>query len=66
MSKAIREFRERLLDGADLLIDFATLGEYGLEPVDAANCRPERCAPARRHRPARFRDAVERYERVAG
>jgi hypothetical protein len=25
---------ERLADAADLLIDFATLGEYGLEPVD--------------------------------
>jgi len=24
---------ERLADAADLLIDFATLGEYGLEPV---------------------------------
>ena len=25
--------RERLADAADLVIDFATLGEYGLEPV---------------------------------
>jgi hypothetical protein len=24
---------DRLTDAADLLIDFATLGEYGLEPV---------------------------------
>lgn len=25
---------ERMTDAADLVIDFATLGEYGLEPVD--------------------------------
>jgi hypothetical protein len=35
----------RLADAADLLIDFATLGEYGLEPVD----RP-RTACESRHR----------------
>jgi hypothetical protein len=38
MTKAIREIRERLLDGADLLIDFATLGEYGLEADPAREC----------------------------
>jgi hypothetical protein len=27
------KFTTRLTDAADLLIDFATLGEYGLEPV---------------------------------
>jgi hypothetical protein len=27
---------ERLTDAADLMIDFATLGEYGLEPVGRA------------------------------
>jgi hypothetical protein len=27
-------FAGRLTDTVDLLIDFATLGEYGLEPVD--------------------------------
>ena len=33
----------RLTDAVDLLIDFATLGEYGLEPVGApAACRPRR------------------------
>ena len=31
-----KEIRERTLDAVDLVIDFATLGEYGLEPVDAA------------------------------
>lgn len=28
-----RKMTTRLADAADLLIDFATLGEYGLEPV---------------------------------
>ncbi|MDX6595254.1 MAG: hypothetical protein QOI72_636 [Solirubrobacterales bacterium] len=37
----------RLTDAADLMLDFATLGEYGLEPT-------ERPAPSceTRHRPA--------------
>ena len=29
-------FARRLLDGVDLAIDFATLGEYGLEPLSEA------------------------------
>lgn len=40
----------RLVDAADLMIDFATLGEYGLEPVDrpAAACEARRRSGARR------------------
>jgi hypothetical protein len=34
----------RLTDAVDLLIDFATLGEYGLEPVAA----PSACEGGRR------------------
>lgn len=50
---------ERLTDAADLLIDFATLGEYGLEP--AAKPAPS-CQSRWRSRPARAaaRPAVER------
>jgi len=35
---------ERLADAVDLVIDFATLGEYGLEPVGrpAASCQSRR------------------------
>ncbi len=29
-----KKYSERLADAADLVIDFATLGEYGLEPVE--------------------------------
>jgi len=41
---------ERLTDTADLLIDFATLGEYGLEPIDppAPPCQARRRSGALR------------------
>ena len=46
---------ERLADAVDLLIDFATLGEYGLEPVGrpAPNCQS-------RHRQQPARSATRR------
>jgi hypothetical protein len=37
MGKLI-DMRERLLDAADLVVDFATLGEYGIEPEPAREC----------------------------
>jgi len=45
----------RLTDAVDLLIDFATLGEYGMEPAErpAPSCESRRRAPVRqgtRHR----------------
>lgn len=41
---------ERLADAVDLVIDFATLGEYGLEPVG----RPASgCESRRRQQPPR-------------
>ena len=46
MFDSSRSITARLTDAADLLIDFATLGEYGLEPV--ANPAPT-CET--RHRP---------------
>jgi hypothetical protein len=49
----------RLADAADLLIDFATLGEYGLEPVEIA-------APSceARQRPTTASVATQRPRRV--
>jgi hypothetical protein len=38
------QISERLTDTVDLVIDFATLGEYGLEPVD----RPTQACEGRR------------------
>jgi hypothetical protein len=45
----------RLTDAVDVLIDFATLGEYGLEPVGAPTAcqsrrRPHTSRPAARSR----------------
>jgi hypothetical protein len=37
--------RTRLMDTLDLVVDFATLGEYGLEPLEGVEtaCAGERC-----------------------
>jgi hypothetical protein len=37
MTTETRKLRNRLLSGIDLTIDFATLGEYGLEPAPATD-----------------------------
>ena len=57
----------RLTDAVDLLIDFATLGEYGLEPVErpGARCESRRRGAVRQgtrqRRPAgRARDLAAR------
>jgi hypothetical protein len=42
----------RLTDAADLLIDFATLGEYGLEPVGSTRQGCADLAPVPRTRAA--------------
>lgn len=36
MFETRKNFSDKALDAADLMIDFATLGEYGLEPVERA------------------------------
>ncbi len=38
MTGKLIDIRERLLDAADVVIDFATLGEYGIEPEPARAC----------------------------
>jgi hypothetical protein len=45
------ELGHRVVDGVDLVIDFATLGEYGLAPIRAEG--PARQRTDRRHRPNR-------------
>jgi hypothetical protein len=44
MFDSSKNISTRLADAADLLIDFATLGEYGLEPVAkaASSCETRR------------------------
>jgi hypothetical protein len=63
MGKLI-DIRERLLDAADLMIDFATLGEYGIEPEPIRDCerRPSGLASGAPH-PLHDRAGVP--ERVA-
>jgi hypothetical protein len=53
---------DRLADAADLLIDFATLGEYGLEPVDppAPPCQGRRRTGSLRSTGS-WSSAVERF-----
>lgn len=52
----------RVTDTVDLLIDFATLGEYGLEPVDPP---PPACQARRRSGSLRstgsWRSAIDRF-----
>jgi hypothetical protein len=51
MSHGRSNFDQRMLSGVDLVIDFATLGEYGLVPFTAAgSCREP---TDRRSRPSR-------------
>jgi hypothetical protein len=38
MTSKLIDIRERLLDAADLVVDFATLGEYGIEAEPAREC----------------------------
>jgi hypothetical protein len=61
MFDSSKNISTRLADAADLLIDFATLGEYGLEPTakapstcESRHCRstsPALSATTRRRRP---------------
>jgi len=41
-----KTFSDKAADATDLVIDFATLGEYGLEPVNTPIARP--CESRRR------------------
>lgn len=38
MTAKLIDIRERLIDAADVVVDFATLGEYGIEPVPTREC----------------------------
>jgi hypothetical protein len=58
-----KEISERALDAVDVVIDFATLGEYGLEPVDTPS-RPcevrHRIGPPQRNTGA-WMSAIDRF-----
>jgi hypothetical protein len=52
----------RLTDAVDLMIDFATLGEYGLEPAEA----PLSCGARRRLHPSRSAAPLRTTNRARG
>jgi hypothetical protein len=57
MFDSSRKLSERLASAVDLVIDFATLGEYGLEPAaEPPGCRDGRRRPAPGRPPAIARD----------
>jgi hypothetical protein len=63
MFDSARKLSARLSDAVDLVIDFATLGEYGLEPAPA----PCRCGARRQRegRPSAGFAAVDRGNHLA-
>jgi hypothetical protein len=56
------QMADRVTDAVDLAIDFATLGEYGLEPVNPA---PRSCEARARRGPTRstgaWSAAIDRF-----
>jgi hypothetical protein len=57
-----KTFTTRAADAADLMIDFATLGEYGLEPVErpAQPCEGRR-RPGAIRRTGSWNSAIDRF-----
>lgn len=58
-----KTFSTQAADAVDLAIDFATLGEYGLEPVDAPSSRPceRRRRSANRRSSGAWSAAIDRF-----
>jgi hypothetical protein len=55
----------RVISGVDLLIDLATLGEYGIEPIPADGLCGERTGRAAKSRRAAGREALPQARRGA-
>jgi hypothetical protein len=62
--RKLNAIKERLLDGADLVIDFATLGEYGLEPEPVRECE-RRTSGLASGAPHHLHDRAGTPERIA-
>ncbi|HET6571408.1 MAG TPA: hypothetical protein VFG58_07980 [Solirubrobacterales bacterium] len=56
-----KTFSTRAADAADLVIDFATLGEYGLEPVDAGRPSCEARRRGSRRSAGTWSAAIDRF-----
>jgi hypothetical protein len=64
MTAKLIDIRERLLDAADRVVDFATLGEYGIEPEPARECEV-RSFSLDSGSPHHLHDRAGRQERLA-
>jgi len=62
MFETKKSFSGQLADATDLMIDFATLGEYGLEPVErpVPSCEGRRRSGSLRSTGA-WRSAIDRF-----
>jgi len=58
-----KTFSTRVADAVDLTIDFATLGEYGLEPVDrpASSCEARHRVGSPRKSTGAWSSAIDRF-----
>jgi hypothetical protein len=58
-----KTFSSRIADALDLTIDFATLGEYGFEPVDAPSrpCEVRRRIGSPRRSTGTWNAAIDRF-----
>jgi hypothetical protein len=58
-----KTFSTRVADAVDLTIDFATLGEYGLEPVDrqASPCEARRRMGSPQRSTGAWSSAIDRF-----
>jgi len=59
-----KNFSDQMVDAVDLMIDFATLGEYGLEPVNgpaAQPCEGRRRSANPRRSTGSWSSAIDRF-----
>jgi hypothetical protein len=56
-----RNFSDKAADAADLIIDFATLGEYGLEPVETGRPCETRHRPRASRSTGAWNAAINRF-----
>lgn len=58
-----RDISDRMVDTVDLVIDFATLGEYGLEPVETPSrpCEARHRVGSPRRSAGTWSAAIDRF-----
>jgi hypothetical protein len=65
MTAKLIDIRERLLDAADMVVDFATLGEYGIEPEPVRDCERRSASGLASGAPHPLHDRAGTPERLA-